>query len=109
MAFPSGVTFGVLLHSGSYIKRVVNAKKVDVKELLSSAGEIAVMHAHRTRFEFQVEGGGATTVDTGIGASGLSSISGGGTIIEDVTVEEGNTEFIGFKYSGKNGPTAVTG
>lgn len=109
MAFPAGVTFGVSSHAGAYTKKVSKSKKVDRKDLMTSAGEIGVMHPHKTRTEFSVEGSGTLTVDTGIGASGLTGLSGGGTIIEDVTNDESNEDYASWKYSGVNAPNAVTG
>lgn len=109
MAFPAGVFFGIQSHAGAYIKKVSKSKKVDRKDLLTSQGEIGVMHPYKTRTEFSVEGSGTLTVDTGIGASGLTGLNTGGTVIEDVTVDETQEDFGSWKYSGVNAPGAVVG
>ena len=107
MAFPTDVTFGVSNHAGAYIKKTSISKKVDRKDLLTSAGEIGVMHPYKTRSEFSVEGSGTLTVDTGVGSSNLTNISGGATVIEDVTNDQGQEDYASWKYSGVQAPNAV--
>lgn len=109
MAFPVGVTFGVTSHGGAYTKKVSRSKKMDRKDLMNSAGEIGVMHWYKTRTEFNVEGSGTLTVDTGPGASGLSTVTGGASGIDHVDIDEGNEEYASWKYGGINAPGAVTG
>lgn len=109
MAFPAGVTFGISSHAGAYIQKLTKAKKADRKDLLTSAGEIGVMHWHKTRTEFSVDGHGTLSVDVGIGASGISGLTGGAQGIDEVTQEESNEGYAGWKYSGIHAPEAVAG
>lgn len=109
MAFPSGVTFGVSNHAGAYIKKTTKTKKVDEKDLLTSAGEIGVTHPYKTRTEFKVEGGGTTTVDTGVGASGLTGLTGGVTVINQVEETHDQEDFNMFNYGGRHLPFSVAG
>jgi hypothetical protein len=110
MAFPAGVFFGIASHNGAYIQKVTKAKKADRKDLLDSQGEIGVMHWHKSRTEFTVEGSGTPTVsDVGVGSSGLTGLVGGVQGIDEFTTEEGNENYGSFKYSGIHAPAAVAG
>ncbi len=110
MAFPAGVFFGIASHAGAYIQKLTKAKKSDRKDLLTSAGEIGVMHWHKKRTEFSVDGSGTPTVDdVGEGDSGITGLTGGAQGIDEFTVEEGNESYGSFKYSGIHAPEAVVG
>lgn len=109
MSFPAGVTFGVSNHAGAYIKKTTKTKKVDEKDLLTSVGEIGVTHPYKVRTEFKVEGGGTTTVDTGVGASGLSGLTGGIQIINQVEETQDQEDYNMFSYAGRHLPAAVAG
>lgn len=109
MAFPAGVTFGISSHAGAFIQKLTKAKKTDRKDLIDSQGEIGVMHWHKTRTEFSVDGHGTLTVDVGEGASGISGLAGGAQGVDEVTNEEGNEGYASWKYSGIHAPSAVAG
>lgn len=109
MAFPAGVTFGITRHTGAYIQKLMTSKKADRKDLLTSQGEIGVMHWHKFRTEFSVDGHGTLTVDVGPGASGISGLAGGAQGVDQIDQEEGNEAYGSWKYSGIHAPEAVAG
>src|SRR5687768_2535733 len=109
MAFPAGVTFGITRHAGAYVQKLSTTKKKDRKDLIDSQGEIAVMHWHKERTEFSVDGHGTVTVDVGPGASGISGLAGGAQGVDELMQEEGNEAYGSWKYSGIHAPNAVTG
>ena len=109
MAFPAGVAFGIQSHSGAYVQKLTKTKKADRKDLLDSQGEYAVFHWHKTRTEFSVDGHGTLTVDVGPGSGGITGLTGSGQGIDEVMTEEGNEQYVGWKYSGIQADGAVTG
>jgi len=110
MAFPAGVYFGIASHAGAYIQKLTKAKKADRKDLIDSQGEIGVMHWHKRRTEFSVEGSGEPTIDdVGEGDSGITGMGAGAQGVDEFTAEEGNEAYGSFKYSGIHAPGAVIG
>jgi hypothetical protein len=100
------VKFGVTRHAGALIDAVETSEKVEKKELKGSNGNIARVHPYNPTTSFSVKGHGALTVVPGIGASGVTDITGGITLIEEVKRSESNDDFDGWEYSGMNYPNA---
>lgn len=100
------VKFGISKHAGALIDSVETTEKTEKKELKGSNGAIARVHPYNPTTSFSVKGHGTLTLTPGIGAAGLSTITGGVTLIEEVKRHESNEDFDGWEYSGMNYPSA---
>ena len=100
------VAFGIQRYSGALIQSVDTTAKIEKKELRGSDGNIARVHPYNPTTQFGVKGHGAVTVVPGIGSSGISSISGGLTLIEEFKLNDKNDDFQGWEFSGVNYPNA---
>ena len=100
------VKFGITRHAGALIDSVESTKKIEKKELRGSNGNIARVHPYNPTTSFSVKGHGTTTVVPGIGASGITDLTGGVTLIEEFKASESNDDFDGWEYSGMIYPNA---
>lgn len=100
------VKFGITRHNGALIDSVETTDKVDKKELRGSNGNIARVHPYNPTTDFTVKGHGALTVAPGFGASGITDLSNGITLIDSLKRSESNEDFDGWEYSGTNYPNA---
>src|SRR5262245_40038399 len=100
------VKFGITKHAGALIESVETTKKVEKKVLKGSTGNDARVKTYNPTTSFSVKGHGALTVAPGIGNAGISTITGGVTVIEELKESEANEDFDGWEYSGTNHPTA---
>jgi hypothetical protein len=100
------VNFGIQRYSGALIQSVDTTAKIDKKELRGSDGNVARVHAYNPTTQFSVKGHGAVTVVPGIGSIGVTSISGGLTLIEEFKLSDKNDDFQGWEFSGINYPNA---
>jgi hypothetical protein len=100
------VKFGITRHAGALIESVETTKKVEKKELKGSNGSVARVKPYNPHTTFSVKGHGTLTVAPGIGASGITDIAGGITLIEELKESEGHEDFDGWEYSGTNYPNA---
>lgn len=57
-------------------------------------------------YSFSVKGRGASPKDVGAVASGITSLTGGKTIINKVKDSEKNDDYQSFEFSGQNFPSA---
>lgn len=103
----SDVTFGITSHAGALIDSVETTKSIQVKELAGRNGEIARVHTYREMAEGSVKGHGTLSVVPGVGDPGVSSITGGVTVIPDLKSLESNDDFDGWEYTFKNYPYAT--
>lgn len=100
------VKFGITRHAGALIESVETTEKVEKKELKGSNGNIARVKPYNPTTSFSVKGHGTLTVTPGIGASGISDIAGGVSLIEELKKSESNDDFDGWEYSGTHYPNA---
>lgn len=100
------VKFGITKHAGALIESVEVTNKKDKKVLKGSNGEDARVKGYNPTKSFSVKGHGSLTVAPGIGASGITGITGGVTFIDEVKETEANEDFDGWDYSGTHHPSA---
>jgi hypothetical protein len=100
------VKFGITRHEGTLIDSVETDDSVQVKELAGSDGEVARVHPYKRMTEGSVKGHGELAIAPGVGASGVSGIESGVTVITNVKKSESNEDFDGWEYSFKHYPTA---
>lgn len=100
------VKFGITRHAGALIESLETSEKVEKKVLKGSNGNDARVKPFNPTTSFSVKGHGTLTVVPGIGASGISDIAGGVTVIEELKRTETNDDFDGWEYSGTNHPNA---
>jgi len=103
----SDVSFGITLFAGALIDSVDTTAKIDKKELRGSDGNIARVHPYNPTTNFSVKGHGAMSLVPGIATPGITSISGGLSLIEEVKRGEKNDDFNGWEFSGINYPNAL--
>jgi len=103
-AGPSDV--GITQVEGSLIESVEWEKKVEEKVIKSSTGGFGQGQAFDPIIEFSVKGRGATATAVGVGASGITAITGGTTLILKSKHSQKNDDFDTFEYSGTNYPNA---
>jgi hypothetical protein len=104
----SEVSFGVTLNSGSLIDAVDTEDLIETKALKGSNGEVAKVHTFNPTFKGSVKGHGVCTVAVGVGDPGVSSITGGVTVINSFKNMEKNDDFDGWEYSFENYPNATS-
>lgn len=109
MAFPAGVAFGIQSFAGNYVKKLTKSKKADRKDLLTSSGDIGVMHWHKVRTEFTVEGSGPMSLDVGAGAVGITGLAGEGQGLDNIDRDEGQEDYTSWKINGIHAEGAVVG
>jgi len=107
MSVPSLPYFGIQNSSASLIESIKISNKIEKKELKGSGGDVAKVQPYNPTTEFTVKGHGATTVVPGTGSSGLTSVTGGVTLIEMFDLEEGNEAWASWSYNGINYPNAA--
>ncbi|HEY3898926.1 MAG TPA: hypothetical protein VGM54_09955 [Chthoniobacter sp.] len=101
------VTFGISRVQGALIESNEETAKIEKKELKGSTGNTARVKAYDPKTSFSVKGHGTLpAVSPGFGASGLSDLAGGLTLIEEVKTSEKNDDFNAWEYSGINYPSA---
>jgi hypothetical protein len=104
---PAGPTsIGISQASGTLLESVEWERKVEEKVIKDSQGGFGQGQAFDPTIEFSVKGRGDTSMAVGVGASGISTISGGTTLILKVKHSQKNDDFESFEYSGTNYPSA---
>ncbi|MHA3773664.1 hypothetical protein ACXR0O_19180 [Verrucomicrobiota bacterium sgz303538] len=102
----SDVKFGITRHAGTLIESVETTKKVEKKELKGSNGSVARVKAYNPTTDFSVKGHGTNAIVPGTGANGITDLTGGVNVIEELKQSESNDDFDSWEYSGTNYPSA---
>jgi hypothetical protein len=100
------VHIGITLVAGSLIEEVEVGSKKDKHVLKDSNGEDARVCGRNSTKSFSVKGHGALVIVPGIGTSGISSIAGGVTFVDEVKYTEKNADWDGWSYNGTHHPGA---
>ena len=103
-AGPSNI--GISQATGTLIESVEWEQKVEEKIIKDLHGAFGQGQAFDPTVEFSVKGRGDTSMAVGVGASGISAISNGTTLILKVKRSQKNDDFDSFEYSGTNYPSA---
>ncbi len=104
---PSGpAAIGITQATGTLLESVEWEKKLEEKVIKDLSGGFGQGQAFDPIIEFSVKGRGDTTMALGIGAAGITAITGGTTLILKLKRSEKNDDFNSFEYSGTNYPGA---
>lgn len=105
---PSGPsTIGITDSALTLLESVEVTKELEERIILDTDGSFADGKLIDPIISFSVKGRGESPKTLGVTvACGVTSITGGTTIIDRVKDTEKNDDFNGFEYSGKNFPGA---
>lgn len=104
---PAGpADIGITSATGSLLESIEWERKVEERVIKNKDGGFGDGHAFDPTIEFSVKGRGDTAMEVGLGAAGITGITGGATIITNVKLAEKNDDFDSFEYSGTNYPDA---
>jgi len=103
-AGPSNI--GITQATGTLLESVEWERKLEEKVIKDLSGGFGQGQAFDPVLEFSVKGRGDTAMAVGIGAAGISAITGGTTLILKVKRSQKNDDFNSFEYSGTNYPNA---
>jgi len=103
-AGPSNI--GITQASGTLLESVEWERKLEEKVIKDLSGGFGQGQAFDPIIEFSVKGRGDTTMAVGVGAAGITAITGGTTLILKVKRSQKNDDFNSFEYSGTNYPNA---
>ena len=103
-AGPSNI--GITQATGTLLESVEWERKLEEKVIKDLSGGFGQGQAFDPILEFSVKGRGDTAMAVGIGAAGISAITGGTTLILKVKRSQKNDDFNSFEYSGTNFPNA---
>lgn len=101
------VHIGITLHAGALTQEVEVTYRSEKKILKDSVGVDARIKGINPTKAFSVKGHGSLTASVGTGSSsGIFTISGGVTFIDEIKVTEKNDDWDGWSYSGTHHPNA---
>ncbi len=104
---PSGPSYiGITQATGTLLESVEWEQKLEEKVIKDLSGGFGQGQAFDPVIEFSVKGRGDTAMAVGIGASGITAITGGTTIISKLNRSQKNDDFPSYEYSGSNYPGA---
>jgi hypothetical protein len=104
---PAGpADIGITSATGTLLESVEWEKKVEERIIKDKDGGFGDGKAFDPVIEFSVKGRGETDAEVGLGAAGITAITGGATIITKVKLGQKNDDFETFEYSGSNYPGA---
>ena len=97
---------GITQASGTLLETVEWETKVDEKVIKTLTGGFGQGQTFDPVIDFSLKGRGPTALAVGVGAAGITAISGGTTLILKVKHSEKNDDFDSFEVSGNNYPNA---
>ena len=104
---PSGpADIGISQATAALLESIEWETKLEEKTIKASNGTFGQGQTFDPLIEFSVKGRGSPTVAVGIGAAGITAITGGTTLILKVKHSQKNDDFESFEYSGTNYPNA---